>query len=306
MARVSISIPCYNEERWISETIESVLNQTFSDFELLLVDDGSTDNTADIISEYTDDPRVRYIYQENQGFAGARNTGLEEGDGDYYAFIGADDMWKPTKLEQQVAFLEANDTDIVHSNAEHIDEDGEVFERRHENKPPEQTDMRDFIRDLFFRSFICIQSVLCRESAIEGERFDEDLSINCDHDMWLRLAGDNDFGYIDECLVEKRFHGGNISSNYEVLFDQRKRLVEKTVRRYPFLEPYESKKLSMVHLIYALNLLVHEADFERGRLHLRISLAYNPGNWKSIGTYALSYGGSRLGIPITRRLAKEG
>ena len=98
-------LPCYNGAQWISQAIESVLAQTYKDFELLIIDDGSTDNSKDIISSYLYDKRVRHIYQENRGFSGAVNRGIKESHGDLIGFIGQDDLWLPHKLELQTKYL---------------------------------------------------------------------------------------------------------------------------------------------------------------------------------------------------------
>lgn len=292
MPTVSVSIPAYNEEGIIGQTIENVLEQTFEDFELLVVDDGSTDGTAAVVDEYTDDPRVEYIYQENRGFPGARNTGLEEGDGDYYAFIGADDLWEPEKLEKQVAFIEDTGADMVHSNVYHINEAGTVTGVRWDERPPNTDNRRAFVRELFMRNFVCIQSVLIAAEQVADRRFDEDLRINCDHDMWLRVAGEADIAYMDEKLVRKRYDGGNISGNYERLFEERKRLVEKATDRYSYLTDLKPKKLASIHLTYGLNLLA-DGRLDEGRRALREAVSYDATNWKPYAAYLLSFGGPR-------------
>ena len=309
MTKVSISIPFYNAysnnrgQQWARQSIESVLDQTHEEFELLLIDDGSTDETVELLREYTDDGRVRLITQENRGFPGARNRGLEEGEGDYYAFIGQDDLWDAEKLERQIAYLESTDDDLVHTNALHIDENGDIISRRHDDDPPLQTHREKFIRELFMHSFICIQSVLASTKVFEDHRFDESLSINCDHELWLRLGGEFNFGYMPDELVHKRFHGSNVSGRYETLFKERKRMIEKITHRYPFLEDLRNRKLSQVYLTYAIRLIV-DGEIGRGRKALRQSITYNGMNWKAYATYILSLAGPTLGGEVVRRLAK--
>ena len=98
---VSVVMPAYNSEKYIAESIESVLNQTFKNFEIIVVDDGSTDNTRKIISDYKDN-RIRYYYQENLGSGAARNLGLSNSRGNWIAFLDSDDLWNPVKLEEQL------------------------------------------------------------------------------------------------------------------------------------------------------------------------------------------------------------
>jgi glycosyltransferase involved in cell wall biosynthesis len=301
MPAVSISIPAYNEADIINQTIENVLNQTFEDFELLIIDDGSTDNTAAVVSKYTDDPRVKYIYQENRGFPGARNTGLDEGDGDYYAFIGADDLWEPRKLERQVTLVEDTEIDMVHSNVHHINENNEITGIRWDERPPSTENRKTFVRELFMRNFICIQSVLITRDEIVDRRFDETLGINCDHDMWLRTASTADVAYIDDTLTYKRYDGQNISSDYERLFNERKRLVKKATNYYSYLTDLRSKKLASIHLTYGLNLIA-DGEIKNGRQALRRAILYDTTSWKSYAAYALSFGGPEAVGAVTEEV----
>src|SRR5208337_849330 len=101
MKKVSVILPCYNGARWISRAIESVLAQTWGHFELVIIDDGSTDNSKKIILPYLSDERVQYIYQDNRGFSAAINRGVAESRGCLICFIGQDDLWMPNKLELQ-------------------------------------------------------------------------------------------------------------------------------------------------------------------------------------------------------------
>ena len=109
---ISVIIPTFNREKTILRAIDSVLSQTYKDIELIIVDDGSTDNTKDIV-ESIDDIRIKYIFQKNSGAAEARNTGIKNAQGKYIAFQDSDDYWYPDKVEKQLAYLEDNEADIV-------------------------------------------------------------------------------------------------------------------------------------------------------------------------------------------------
>jgi glycosyltransferase involved in cell wall biosynthesis len=102
--KISVVIPSYNRAHYIEKTIDSVLEQKRDDIEIILVDDGSTDNTRELVQNKYGD-QVRYVYQENQGIPGARNTGIKNAQGDYIAFLDSDDYWHPNKLEQQMALI---------------------------------------------------------------------------------------------------------------------------------------------------------------------------------------------------------
>jgi glycosyltransferase involved in cell wall biosynthesis len=308
MPKVSVSIPCYNAtrtpdaERWLRTSIESVLDQTVDDFELLLVDDGSTDETGEVCKEYLEDDRVEYVYQENQGYPGARNTGLDWADGEYLAFIGQDDRWSPEKLERQLSFLDDTGADLVHTNVYHIDERGEITGIRQDERPPKQTDREEFIRELFLGNFICIQSVLVRQSSVEPYRFDENLHINSDHVMWLQVAGESDIRYMDECLVKKRYHGENTSGDYERIFDERRYVADKAVELYPFLDDLWNEKMGDAYSMHGINLL-KDGEIDRAREALRTAIKYDPWNLETYGAYLLSLGGEGVGSRLISRVS---
>lgn len=123
---VSIITPCYNGSRYIAETINSVLSQTYPDWEMLIVDDGSKDNSAEIIKSYAEkDSRIRLIQQPNGGSANARNHGIREAKGQFIALLDADDIWKPEFLKEQIAFMKEKKTLCVYASYERIDENSQ-------------------------------------------------------------------------------------------------------------------------------------------------------------------------------------
>ena len=125
--KVSVVIPLYNTERYIRECINSVLQQQFDDFEVLVVDDGSTDRSARYVQQFADH-RVRYIFQENRGLPGARNTGIRHARGDYIAFLDADDYWHPSKLERHVKHLDGNPRlGVSYSGSAFINQDSNLI-----------------------------------------------------------------------------------------------------------------------------------------------------------------------------------
>ena len=114
---VSIITPIYNGAKYVSETIESVLKQTYPHWEMIIVDDGSKDNSAEIIREYvTKDDRIQLIQQPNGGSASARNNGIRRANGRYIALLDADDLWEPTFLESQLALMKEKDAIVVHAS----------------------------------------------------------------------------------------------------------------------------------------------------------------------------------------------
>lgn len=133
---VSIITPTYNSEKFISATIQSIQNQSYSFWELLIIDDGSTDKTIEIISQFSKaDPRIKTILlEQNQGTGIARNTGVTQANGRFIAFLDADDLWRPNKLERQLAFMKNNDLPFTFSYYDCIDEEGMSLRKRIEAK----------------------------------------------------------------------------------------------------------------------------------------------------------------------------
>jgi glycosyltransferase involved in cell wall biosynthesis len=128
MPQVSVIIPAYNAMAFLPETLESVLNQTFTDFEVLIINDGSPDDIVEWASEIKDS-RVKLISQENQGISGARNTGMWSSQGEYLAFLDADDIWEAKKLEKQVEYLEKHpDVGLVSSWISNVDRNGNFID----------------------------------------------------------------------------------------------------------------------------------------------------------------------------------
>lgn len=207
---VSVIIPAYNAEKYIKEAIESVLNQTYKNIELIVVDDGSTDNTAEIVKKYLNDPRVKYIYQENKGLAGARNTGIKKAKGDYIAFLDADDFYLPEKIEKEVKFLKEHpEFDIVYCNMEHF-YDGKskiLFQHR---GPFYSGNVFEKLLNKFFGQ---ADTLLIPKKILDKiGLFDEKMRYSEDWDLLLRISWAGfKFGFIKEPLLRIRIHKGSHS-----------------------------------------------------------------------------------------------
>lgn len=201
---VSVIIPTYNRARLIGEAIQSVLDQTFTDLELIVVDDGSTDNTESVVTEFKD-PRVRYIHQENMGISAARNAGIHNTQGRYVAFLDSDDLWLPRLLESQVPVLDGDPHfGVVYTRAQAIDANGNaLFHTRGDlQKYPDQA-----LKSMLYGDFTCIQTALIRRECFDGAGFfDESLTGRVDWDMFLRLAKVCRFAFTDRVLAHFRAH----------------------------------------------------------------------------------------------------
>ncbi|MFC2023356.1 glycosyltransferase family 2 protein [Chloroflexota bacterium] len=186
MPRVSVVMPCYNAELYLREAIQSVLDQTFEDYEIVAVDDGSTDGTRTVVEAF-DDSRLRYIYRENGGPGAARNTGISAARGEYIAPLDADDLALPHRLSSQLAALDAEPTlSVVGSGYEWIDGAGQhiPWERHSWQRFPDL----DGIRGWLFDCPVVPSATMLRRAAWEDvEGFDETLIGPEDWNFWLRL-----------------------------------------------------------------------------------------------------------------------
>jgi glycosyltransferase involved in cell wall biosynthesis len=213
MPEVSIIIPTYNSAQYVVEAVESVLAQTWQDFEILVIDDGSTDETARVMHRY--EAPVRYIRQANGGVAVARNRGIAESRGRYVAFLDADDTWLPHKLERQMETLRQQPHyRACYSAFTVVDVDLNPLgiSRRQRRELT--------LEDLLTRGNIIgsICTVVCERALFDlVGGFDPALSQCADWDMWVRLAAQTEFLYVDEPLVTYRQHGSNMSRNAPLL-----------------------------------------------------------------------------------------
>lgn len=221
---VSVIIVVYNEEKYISQAIESVLNQTYKNIQLIVVDDGSTDKTAELVKKYKN---VKYIYQENRGEGSARNLGMSLADGDYLAFLDADDLYRNDKIEKQVKILkENNDIHIVYNDLEVVDEslnymstlksEG-VFEKR-----------EDLLAMILYRQVI--QGPICmmiKKECAQDIKWSEKLIYTVDYKYTIDLAQKYNFKYIEEPLYIYRRHGNNLSNSHSVTLKEEIKILKK-------------------------------------------------------------------------------
>ena len=214
---VSIIIPCYNAEKYIAETIQSVINQTYKNWELIVVNDGSTDNSLNIITEFAaNDSRISFIDKKNTGVSDSRNKGIEKAKGDFIAFLDADDVWDFQYLEKQIENLQSNRFTISYTACQLINHKGEKIQKhiRGENNPQ----LNDFLLQNGNYNTNPSGIVYKRQCFNEVNGFDLNLSNNADQDILIQmLAKGNTIGYIDELLWNYRIHDNNMSKNIVVL-----------------------------------------------------------------------------------------
>ena len=206
---VSIITPMYNSEKYIGQTIESVLNQTYKEWEMLIVDDCSNDNSPNIVKEYVQrDNRIRYIkIKENKGVSNARNIGLQQARGRFIAFLDSDDKWNYSKLENQVQFMIEKECTITFTSYELIDEDSNTIGK--EIKVPREVRYNDLLKG---NTLGCL-TVMIDKSKIE---FDIEMSDarHEDYILWLSILKKGHIAYgIDKVLAQYRKSSTSLSGN---------------------------------------------------------------------------------------------
>ena len=207
---VSIVIPTYNCERFIARAIDSALNQTYKAWEIIVVDDGSTDNTKQILQPYMD--KIRYFFKENGGVSTARNIGIKEAKGEFIAFLDADDIWVTEKLELQMKeILKSDSIGAVSCGTYFMDETGGAIRRSIRKNYPKR---KGLLKHLIIKNIMygCSNNLVRKKCFEEIGLFDEKLRAGVDWDMWLRIAQAYDVKFIEKPLVKYRFVSGSISS----------------------------------------------------------------------------------------------
>jgi glycosyltransferase involved in cell wall biosynthesis len=217
MPQVSVVIPSYNSAGYIVAAVESARAQTFTDIEILVVDDGSTDDTRAVVAPYetVSGTPVRYIHQANAGVSAARNKGIAQSRGRYVAFLDADDLWLPQKLERQMAALAANPAAGACHTANFLVDDN--LNPLGEHHCPR---VGAVLEDLLFRGNAVgtPSSVVVEKRWLEKTGgFNDAFSHSADWDMWIRLAQHTEFVYVDEPLLKYRWHANNMSRNVPLI-----------------------------------------------------------------------------------------
>lgn len=252
MSQVSVIIPSYNSASYLAEAIQSVLDQTFSDFEIIIIDDGSTDHTPETVREFSDS-RIHYIWQANKGISGARNTGIRAAQGTYVAFLDADDWFLPQKLARQIQFLEAHpEIGCVAGGWIETDARGQP---RQTVEPWRHFPGLDLVN--------CVKTVPLIPSAIMIRRswlekiglFDESMRWVEDYDLWLRLLMEGcRFSWLPHIVCRYRIHDKGISYNWQPMRDGHLTALDKLYGR-PDLPPeilgLRSQAYAMAHAFAA-------------------------------------------------------
>ena len=227
---VSVVIATYNMATFLPLAVRSALAQTYRNIEMLIIDDGSTDTTAEHVAPFLADTRVRYLKQANGGQAVAKNRGIREATGEYVAFLDADDLWTPDKLEAQLPLFAASPAvGVVYSAFAYIDEKGarlaSVPAKLHRGRVSGPLLIFNFVG--FSTSVVkrgCFQRLGC---------FNENLGMGIDYDLWLRFSTQYEFDYVDRPLLHYREWPGQMSRNWNTRYRNGIEIMENFLRDFP-------------------------------------------------------------------------
>jgi glycosyltransferase involved in cell wall biosynthesis len=228
---VSVVIPTYNSALFLPQSIESVLQQTYGNFEVIVIDDGSTDNTEEVLSGYKG--AIRYMKKKNGGPSAARNLGIAEAKGEFIAFQDSDDLWLPEKLQLQMEYLTNHpEIAVLYTDLIQFNQQGLVsasLEERYGTLPSGY-----IFEELLVNHAVTLSTVIVRRSCIdEVGVFDESLIGAEDYNFYLRLARKFQFAFINQALVHKRLHTNNLSDDLDQMCEDEIKNLEKIALMFP-------------------------------------------------------------------------
>jgi len=295
MPIVSIIMPTYNREQLLRRAIQSVLTQTYQDFELIIVDDGSTDNTERLAKSFNSD-KIRYIrHRENKGPAAARNTGIQSAKGDYIAFQDSDNEWMPEKLEKQMRAFETAppEVSIVYTGCYVVIENKKTY------FPPAKVTPKDgdLFSSLLKHSFVWTQQAMAKRECFErAGMFDERFPPIEDTEIFLRMSRYYQFKYINEPLVISYSQPDSISKNKSAVIRAYKLILET------YFEDIKQDKRLLAYYYFRLgNYLCSYGELSQGRSYLIRSIKTHPLDIRSASALLVSW----LGGSIYNRVAKS-
>lgn len=245
-ATVSVIIPTYNRASMLLEALESIFEQTYPVHEIIVVDDGSTDNTREVVENYRD--RVSYIYQQNAGPASARNRGLSQATGDYITFLDSDDLYLPRKIEKQVQYLaEHPSVAMVYSSFKWVTLNGE-----HIQTIPAKLTGRVHHEMIWSKQLIATPSVMFRREILPTiGLFDVTLRILEDQDYWLRIAANYEIGAIEDVILQIRLHSAdNLKRDPNKTLEVIEYLLRKNLQSY---SPIFRRRVIAHHYYYLIS-----------------------------------------------------
>lgn len=275
--KVSVIVTCYNYAKYLKGCLISILNQTFQDYELVIVNDGSTDNTDEVITNFLCNEKIRYINQQNTGQAVATNNGIIAAKGELIAFLDADDLWEPTKLEKQVDLFIRDSIGVVYSGIKFMNEDGQSLDMKLTGKY--YTPRSGYVTGaLLFENFIPYSSTVVRKKCFEEfGMFNPEYKNGLDWDLWLRISKEYEFTFVNECLLSYRIgHPGQLISNVERSVQCSELILDRFLESNPGIVPEKVKRKAMAYSFCSRGNRLRKIDRKRSTKFYLSALAKNP------------------------------
>lgn len=245
---VSVIIPCYNREEYIKQTINSVLEQTYKKIEIIVIDDGSTDNTREILDSYGNQIQVlEHPNRQNKGQSAAINLGIKKSFGKYIAILDSDDYWDPTKIEKQIDFLNLNPKyGVVYANGFQVDANGKNKSKIFDTNHVQTNNPEDILLNSYFN--IPSNALIKKDIFKKAGYFDERLRSAQDHDMAIRLSEVSKIVYLNETLWYYRRHDDSQSGKHILRRWQNGFYVlANAKKRYPYKKSIIYKRSAVLH-----------------------------------------------------------
>lgn len=278
---VSVIIPVYNAKKYIEQTIRSVLNQTFQDFEIIVLNDGSTDNSGDIIQQMQkEDSRIIYIPKNNSGVSDTRNIGISKAGGQWLAFLDADDLWKPYNLEKKINAIRQSGRQWGFSNLEYIDENNNLLLQTHDDLKTE-----DILNRLLLwegNDIIpgpCSNILVAKKLFEDGVKFDIRLSSPADRDICIQLAAKAEPFFVNEKLWQYRLHTQSMTSTNMKVANEVVYFIDK-IKKSDLFSERKIKRRSISNLYLMLSGICYRFTGHRAGAikYFLKSFIWSPGN----------------------------
>lgn len=249
---ISVIIPSYNREKTIVKSVKSVLQQTYEDIEVIVVDDGSVDDTKSVIKEI-DDKRLKYVYQENSGACAARNLGIDLAKGDYIAFQDSDDEWLPSKLELQIEALQAKNADIVFCGIKKI-----YLSGKEQIIPDNEESGFCSQEKLLYESIASTQTIIGKAESIKNIKFDESMPRMQDYDFIIRASEKYKVYLLNEALVNVYEQLDSITASKKQ-YKKRLDITKQLLKKYETLSiKYPQWHVKMLKIIVHCQVMLRE------------------------------------------------
>ena len=293
MPKVSVIIPTYNRSEYLRKSIESVLKQTYQDYELLIIDDCSTDNTPDVVKEFSDSRVLYFKNLSNEGIAAVRNRGINNSKGEYIAFLDDDDEWIAVdKLEKQISLIEScsQDVGMIYTGYSNIDTNS--GKKLKEATPKSRGNV---LNEYLIKRFFTTSTLLIRKSCFDNVGpFDESISFGEDYDMYARILKLYKVDYIKEQMVNYRVHPKKLSTDYMAVNHGLRYIINKNI---DLLEP---NKQAHADLIFHLGVsYCYLGNTRKGTQTLLRAIYLYPYNLKYYYNFTLSLFGVKVFKTIT-------